>query len=342
MASIFTARAAGASRRSFLTGAAVAATAVTAHDSASAASPSPGQGASSTSGAPAPDEGPRVFLDYTQEQLDAAYDQRVWSSNRDDVVAQYASLSDEVRERYVPQRFQYGPDEDEDLDVYATTTPSAPIVVFLHGGAWRGLSRKDSGFPAPTFVDQGMCFIALEFSVVPEVRVTDMADQVRRAIVWIYSNAETFGGDRDSIHVVGHSSGAHLAAVMLTTDWSTYEVPRDVITTGTCLSGMYDLYPVLLSARSSYVVLTDRERDQLSPALHLDEIDRPVLVLHGDRESPEFIRQARAFSAALREKENTFVVAEGTNHFEVALALGDASSSVSRAVIAHVGSRQRD
>ncbi|WNV77054.1 alpha/beta hydrolase [Geodermatophilus sp. DSM 44513] len=283
-----------------------------------------------------------MFLDYTQEQLDAAYDQAEWAPNREEVIAEYASLSQAVRGRYEPQNFRYGPGEDEDLDVYPTTAARAPIVVFVHGGAWRGLSREDSAFPAPTFVDRGMCFIALEFSLIPEVRLPEMADQVRRAVAWVHAHAETFGGDPDSIHVVGHSSGAHLAAVLLTTDWSAYEVPDGVITTGTCLSGMFDLYPVLLSARSSYVLLTDQERDALSPALHLGAIDCPVLVVHGDQESPEFIRQSRSFSAALREKDNTYLVARDTNHFEVALQLGRATSTVSRAVLAHIASRLRD
>lgn len=338
---IVRAHATGASRRSFFAGAAITATALASHDTASAAAPPPGQGAAPTTAAPTPAAGPAVFLDYSQEQLDDAYDQSKWADTEASV-AEYVRLSAEVRERYEPQNFRYGPSEKETLDVYPTTRTSAPIVIFVHGGAWRGLSRKDSAFPAPTFTDQGICFTALGFSVIPEVRLTDMAEQVRRAIAWVYSNTETFGGDRDSIHVVGHSSGAHLAAVALTTDWSAYGMPADVITTSTCLSGMYDLYPVLLSARSSYVVLTDRERDQLSPALHLDEIDRPVLIVHGTRESPEFVRQARAFSAALRDEDNTFLVAEGANHFEVASQLRDASSTVSLAVVAHLGSSTRD
>ena len=331
-----------ASRRTFLTGAAVTATALVTPGAAVAAPASPGQGAAPTPGSPAPGEAPAVFLDYSQEELDAAYDQTVWASNRDEVVAEYAGSSEAVRQRYEPQTFQYGPTADERLDVYPTTAASAPVVIFIHGGAWRGLSRADSGFPAPTFVDRGMCFIAMGFSLIPQVRLTDMAEQVRRAVAWVHANAATIGGDPDSIHIVGHSSGAHLAAVALTTEWSAYEVPCDVVTTGTCLSGMFDLYPVLLSARSSYVELTDEERDQLSPALHLGEIDCPVLVAHGDSESPEFVRQSRALSAALREKENSFLVAEGTNHFEVALRLGDPSSSISRAVVAHIEAARKD
>ena len=68
-----------------------------------------------------------------------------------------------------------------------------------------------------------------------------MADQVRRAIAWVYNNAKSFGGDPNRIHVSGQSSGAHLSGCVVTTDWKDYGVPNDIVKGALLCSGMYDL-----------------------------------------------------------------------------------------------------
>src|SRR4029077_12642775 len=167
-------------------------------------------------------KGPRVWLDLDQAELDAAYDQTVWAGNRELVVRRFASQSEAVRARLgAPRRFAYGTTPVEGLDLYPTARPNAPINVFIHGGAWRAGLAKNYAFPAELFVRAGAHFVVPDFAAVQDVggSLTVMADQVRRAIVWVYRNARSFGGDPDRLYVSGHSSGAHLAGVALTTDW---------------------------------------------------------------------------------------------------------------------------
>ncbi len=279
-----------------------------------------------------------VFLHYTQAELDRAYDQRVWAANAAAVIECYATVSKAVQTRYAYTTEQYGPGEDEVLDVYPPArgakpaaggagSGGAPIHVFVHGGAWQRLTKDDSAFPAPAFVESGAVYIALNFSVLPKVRLPDMADQCRRAIVWIVRNAWRFGGDPGRIHLSGHSSGGHLAGVLLTTDWKALGLEKSPLRSGLVASGMYDLGPVLLSARSSYVKLDKAEEDALSPMRHLDRVACPIVVAYGDGESPEFKRHARDFAAALKAKvRHPSQLVEGTaqNHFEIALTLGKA------------------
>jgi arylformamidase len=163
-----------------------------------------------------------------------------------------------------------------------------------------------------------------------------MADQVRRAIIWVHRNARSFGGDPDRLYVSGHSSGAHLAGVVLTTDWAReFNLPADLVKGGLCSSGMYDLKAPRLSARSHYVKFTDETEQALSSRRHLDRLNAPIVVSHGTLESPEFQRQARDFAAAVTAvgKPVKFLVGEDYNHFEIIETLGSPYGLLGRAAL---------
>jgi arylformamidase len=284
-------------------------------------------------------KGPRVWLDLDQAELDAAYDQTVWAPNRDQVVRRYASHSDAARVRLgAPRRFAYGAAPVEGLDLYATRRANAPIIVFIHGGAWRAGLAKNYAFPAELFVRAGAHFIVPDFAAVQDVggSLMPMADQVRRAVAWVHRNARSFGGDPDRLYVSGHSSGAHLAGVVLTTDWARdFNLPVDTVKGGLCSSGMYDLKPVRLSARSNYVKFTDEMEQTLSSQRHLDKLKVPIVVSHGTLESPEFQRQARDFTAAVTAagKPVKLLVGEDYNHFEIIETLGAPYGLLGRAAL---------
>jgi arylformamidase len=287
-----------------------------------------------------------VWRGLDQAALDAAYDQAAYAPNRDQVLARRSVASDAVRARLgEPLRFGYGPTAVEGLDVYATSRPGAPINVFIHGGAWRGGVARDSGYAAELFVRAGAHYVVLDFINVIEAggNLMPMAAQVRRAVAWVRGNAAQFGGDPERIYVSGHSSGAHLAGVVLTTDWrGEFGLPADTVKGGLCCSGMFDLEPVRLSARSSYVRFTDEMEAALSPQRHLDRIHAPVTLAYGSFETPEFQRQSRDFAAALQAagKPVRLLVAEGYNHFEISETLANPYGLLGRAVLEQMGLAQ--
>jgi arylformamidase len=284
-------------------------------------------------------KGPLVFLDYDKEEIDFAYDQAPWAPNSPQVSRRNAQKSAAALARLgPPRRLAYGQTDIEKLDVYATKQSSAPMNVFIHGGAWRGGSAASVAYMSETFVDAGAHFIALDFNNVIETKgnLMTMAEQVRRAVAWVYRNAATFGGAASRLYVSGTSSGGHLAAVVLTTDWQRdYGLPIDTVKGGLCCSGMYDLHPVTLSARSNYVTFTDAVVEALSPQRHLDKLVAPVIVAHGTLETPEFQRQNRDFAAAVKAagKPVTFLVGEGYNHFEMFETLGNPYGLLGRAAL---------
>lgn len=256
-------------------------------------------------GPPPHEKGPLVFLDYDQIELDAAYDQAVYQPNILQLNKRWASNSARTRARIgEPERRAYGDSGIEQLDLFRTAKSNAPIFVFIHGGAWLRGDAKSYSAPAEMFVGAGAHYIVPDFTSVADAgwSLFPMAEQMRRAIAWVWRNAASFGGDPNRLYIGGQSSGAHLAAVALTTDWPReFDVPADIVKGGLCTSGMYELAPVRLSARANYVKFTDAMVEALSPIRHLDRLGAPVIVSYGTYETPEFIRQAKEFAAAVRD-----------------------------------------
>src|SRR5687768_14468354 len=116
---------------------------------------------------------PKVYLDYTQAELDRAYTQTEWAPNSRDVLRRQSEQSAVVRAHFPPQTFAFGPSAHETLDVFATGGSNAPVHVHVHGGGWRALTKDDVSFPAPLFINAGAVYVALNFAVIPAVRLPD-------------------------------------------------------------------------------------------------------------------------------------------------------------------------
>lgn len=283
-------------------------------------------------------KGPLVFLDYDQEELDDAYTQALWAPNQAELDKRNAQKSAQATARLgQPRRFAYGPTEAEKLDLYLAKRPNAPINVFIHGGAWRNGTAAAAAYQSEMFVDAGAHFVALDFNNVIETKgdLTVMADQVRRGVAWVYRNAKSFGGDPNPLYVSGHSSGAHLAAVVLTTEWKEHGLPMNTVKGALFACGMYELRPVSLSVRSSYINFPPQVIEALSPQRHLDALTAPVVVAHGTLETPEFQRQNKEFAAAVKAAGRVaeFIVLNGYNHFEVAESLGNPYGVLGRSIL---------
>jgi arylformamidase len=291
-------------------------------------------------GPPPHHKGPLVFMDYDQVELDASYDQVNYEPTIRRVSQRLASSSEAMRARLgSPQRVAYGPSEIEKLDIYRSKAANAPVFVFIHGGNWQLGAAKDYAYPAEMFVAAGAHYIALDF-----INVNDaggdlgvMADQVRRGIAWVRKNAASFGGDPNRVYIGGHSSGGHLCGVALITDWQReFDLPADVIKGGLCMSGMYEMTPVRLSWRRTYVKFTDAMADAMSAQRHIDKLHTPIVVTYGTFETPDFQRQSRDFAAAVQAVGKPVQLIEAANyaHLEMCESLGNPYGPNGRAALA--------
>jgi arylformamidase len=273
-----------------------------------------------------------------QQELDDAYDQKVYAPNREEIRARRAA-NNAIAIGVVgkPDRVAYGAAEIEKVDIYKTKAPNAPVMIYIHGGAWKGGSSSQVAYMAEVFINAGAHFIAVDFNNVNEVggSIVPMVDQVRRATGWVYKNAKNFGADPERIYVTGHSSGGHLAGCVAITEWEKMGLPRDTVKGFLLGSGMYDLKAPRLSKRSSYVKFTDAMEHELSPQRHIDKIHTPLTITYGSLETPEFQRQARDFHAALTAagKPALLLVGLAYNHFETQETMGNPYGFMGRAAL---------
>ena len=277
--------------------------------------------------------GKTVFLHYTQEELNRNFDQRTWAKNALEVIGRYPVLSKATRER-LPHRagVRYGPHPDEVLDFFPAS-PGGPVQVFVHGGAWKNFTKDDYSFPAEAWVPAGVNTVILNFSKLPAERLPTVVDQVRRGFEWVRENAAGLGADPSRLYVCAQSSGAHLSAAALGKGASAF------VKAATLVSGPYFLEPVMLSPRSDYVKLEPGEAEDLSPGLHPQRIQCPVLMAYAQNDTDEFRRQTQAFAAALRKtgRLTKLIDCPGVNHFELMECLKDPRHEVTRAILEQIG-----
>jgi acetyl esterase/lipase len=144
----------------------------------------------------------------------------------------------------------YGPNPQQRLDVYAPESAAVsprPVVVFWHGGRWRYGDKIDYRFVGVALAESGYVTVVANYRHYPEVKMAGFMQDAALAALWAAAHADEYGGGRDRLYLMGHSAGAHLAA-LVTLD------PRYFAASGQAaphiagvigLSGPYDFLPLL-------------------------------------------------------------------------------------------------
>lgn len=276
-----------------------------------------------------------VWRDLTQAELDRAYDQAAYAANMQSVVARFQTNSAAARQRLAPpDRIAYGPGEKSAFDLYRAAGDRRPLQIFVHGGAWRATAAADYAFLAECFTGAGAHLAILDFDWVQDRGgdLTSVADQISTGVQRIIDNAVDLNADPARIFLSGHSSGAHMAAVALTR-------LAGGVAGAFLASGMYDLAPVSLSARSAYVAFTEAGVAALSPIRHMEKIGVPVVAAYGSLETPEFVRQSEDFATEIRQAGGLveLIVGMHYNHFEILETLANPYGLLGRAALRQMG-----
>jgi acetyl esterase/lipase len=226
--------------------------------------------------------------------------------------------------------------ERQTLDVYSPPdAKNRPVVLWIHGGGWRRGDKANVQRKPQAFVDSGYVFVSTNYRFVPNVTIKEMMGDIAKAIRWVHDHAGEYGGDPNSVFVMGHSAGAHLAALVCTddrylkaeglslgiikgcmpVDVSVYDIPRRIKDGGSTPPATFT--QVFGDAEASH--------RELSPVTHIAKGKHipPFLILHvADR--PETRAQSQWLADKLKDAgvHAQVVAAEGTTHGTINSNLG--------------------
>jgi arylformamidase len=252
-----------------------------------------------------------------------------------------SAMSAQARSRLAGARLdvRYGDGPLQTLDVFPAGSAGAPIQIFLHGGYWRALDKSFYSYVAGTLTPAGAATIVLNFDLCPAVSLDRVVRESLDGIAWTYRHARDFGGDPDRIHLSGNSAGAHLAAMAMAHDWRAEGVPADLVKGACCITGIYDLEPVLRIAANADIRLTPDMVARNSPLFLPPRMTGQVIVAVGGDEPELWIGQSRAYCSKLRDGgvDAELMVVADTHHFSVTQTLADADSPLTRAVRRQMG-----
>jgi arylformamidase len=207
--------------------------------------------------------------------------------------------------------------------------------MFIHGGYWRSLDKKDFSFLAPALVDGGISLAVVNYDLCPKVSMEEIVRQMLRASRWLWLHAEDYGMDQDRLYVGGHSAGGHLTAMLMTALWPVFDpqLPKDLWKGGLAISGLYDLRPLVdIDWLNVDLRLDETSAMRLSPAFMPPATRAPVMTAVGGDESSEFLRQNALLGERWRGAFAGDIPMPGKNHFSVVDGLADQASPLFQGV----------
>lgn len=230
----------------------------------------------------------------------------------------------------------YGDHPRQLLDVYRPKdrTGPAPVVVYFYGGGWKAGERGMYEFVASSLTREGHLVVIPDYRLFPEVTFPAFAEDAARAVAWVQAHIAEHGGDPGRIVLMGHSAGAHLAALVALDASLLEDAGGDP--TGVHglvgLAGAYDFLP-LDEGSELQRIFPEGIREASQPVTHVGEEGRvppPTLLLHGLDDSTVIPRNTRRLTARLEgagaDVETRYY--EGVGHRRLAAALAPALAFV--------------
>ena len=155
----------------------------------------------------------------------------------------------------------YGSYPRNKLDLFYPDSSPKGFILYIHGGYWQRGDKSVYNFIAEPFVKRGHSVAVMNYQMCPDVKLIEIAPQVRTAILYLWRNADCLGIPKNNFNLLGHSAGAHLAAEMLFTNWREldHNLPTDLINAAVAISGIYDFEPILFCTENKGMRIDEEE-----------------------------------------------------------------------------------
>ncbi len=241
-------------------------------------------------------------------------------------------------------RYREGDNPRHTLDIYAPPDAEGlPVVVWFYGGGWRSGDKRLFEHLGRAFAVRGIVTVTVNYRLTPEVTWPENGEDCAAAVGWAYRNIGTYGGDPSRLFLVGHSAGAHLAA-MITLNRSFLkdaDVPESAVQGCVMISGATDLPGHVGSTRFTsreHVEETfgssTEELAEASPRTWVRDDAPPFLIMVAERDPEGLREQGKELSDDLREAGATvrYLIVNNHDHFSIVRRFGPSDDVTANAI----------
>jgi arylformamidase len=245
----------------------------------------------------------------------------------------------------------YGDLPQQKLDIYKPDVESeggSPVIVYIHGGAWRMGSKSIGKKHGSFYSAKGIILVSIDYRLLPDARHPDQVKDCAAAAAWVAKHIGEYGGDPSKMYLAGHSAGAHLAALLTTTDkyLSQYGLsatlfkavfPLDTASFDFSIPPDGKLERFMKRTIADVFGTSKEALEEASPtylAYH-DTALKPPFILFVTSNRPDAVAQTQAFEIALKNvgtPVKTFVI-EGKTHMEMNAGMSEPDSPISREIL---------
>lgn len=271
------------------------------------------------------------------------------------------ALISEVRAQDVKKDIPYAEpaDEKQVLDVYSPRgAKNLPVVFWIHGGGWQTGDKSDVQIKPKAFTEKGFVFVSTNYRLMPKVDMATIVRDVAKSVHWVHDHIADFGGDPNTLLIMGHSAGAQLAALICTddrylkaeglslsmvkgcvpVDGDTYDVPA-IIETGETRRRVHGLPQPKFGHREKFGNDPEKHRD-FSAVTHVakDKGIPPFFVLYV-ADHPDTSAQAQRLGNVLKEASVPVTLFGGkeTTHGKINADLGLPDDPATKALFEFLG-----
>jgi len=218
----------------------------------------------------------------------------------------------------------YGSLNRQNLDIHTPNTlnTSAPVIVFFYGGRWQSGTKEEYQFVGQALAKRGFITVIPNYRLFPEAEFPVFIDDAASATTWVLNNIKQYGGDPSEVYVMGHSAGAHTAAMLITN--KQYLDPRHKLAGFIGLSGPYDFK--ITDADIKLVFRKAPSYQDTQPISFIDGSEPPMLLLHGKKDKTLSTKNSQHMAEKTIKMggQAELVIYKDMAHVGTLLALADA------------------
>jgi acetyl esterase/lipase len=218
----------------------------------------------------------------------------------------------------------YGEGPRRTLDVYAPAKRDAdspaPVVVFFYGGAWSTGRRDFYSFVGEALTELGFVVVIPDYRLYPDVRFPAFIEDGAAVLAWAQGNIGAYGGRAEGVVLMGHSAGAHIAAMLIADDHylAAAGVDRRTVCGFVGLAGAYAID--LMRGRTTQPIFANASRPAMPLGL-IDGDEPPMLLLHGGQDATVYPENSRTLAERVRARGGRVTVVEYADKGHIGLVM---------------------